>query len=154
MGENMKTSEVFIADLYKTQNYRSRKQYYGVSFVGEYVYETKLVRRNVIVIKMGNSYVIAEEIPNLIKLLTLKFQALRYGFVVDKNITLINDESVANTADIYFLDNARQIDSFYETVSLKQLKFTQEQFDNSKKYANSQYQYSNAQSQYDNARRY
>jgi len=103
---------------------------------------------------MGNSYVIAEEIPNLIKLLTLKFQALRYGFVVDKNITLINDESVANTADIYFLDNARQIDSFYETVSLKQLKFTQEQFDNSKKYANSQYQYSNAQSQYDNARRY
>ncbi len=150
----MKTSEVFIADLYKTQNYRSRKQYNGVSVVGEYVYETKLVRRNVIVIKMGNSYVIAEEIPNLIKLLTLKFQALRYGFVVDKNITLINDESVANTADIYFLDNARQIDSFYETVSLKQLKFTQEQFDNSKKYANSQYQYSNAQSQYDNARRY
>jgi len=52
------------------------------------------------------------------------------------------------------LTNARQIDSFYETVSLKQLKFTQEQFDNSKKYANSQYQYSNAQSQYDNARRY
>ncbi len=150
----MKTSEVFIADLYKTQNYRSRKQYNGVSVVGKYVYETKLVRRNVIVIKMGNSYVIAEEIPNLIKLLTLKFQALRYGFVVDKNITLINDESVANTADIYFLDNARQIDSFYETVSLKQLKFTQEQFDNSKKYANSQYQYSNAQSQYDNARRY
>lgn len=129
MGEFMKTSDVFIADLYTSKNFRSNKRSTGPSVVGEYIYEPHLERTNVIVIKMGTSYVIAAEITNFIKLLTLKLQAFKLGFVADEGLTLINDESVACAPNAMFLRDIRPLDTQFETVSLKQLKFTQEQFD-------------------------